>query len=203
MARTALTLAATLLLAVNALPANAQDSGGWSFDPNAFDPSALLADGRELLMRAPDASVDGLFQAVHESAKTPQDASTLCTLFDPDAQRSLDGYNRIASQLSEQSRMRFADAATNFFLTAAQSPRQPYDANVATQSLKAAGVRAALLNDGFLAGLNGGDHDARCRSVGWLMDAMASRPVGERASVMRLLLSQGIDYISLGAGAQR
>jgi len=198
MARTASTLAATLLLAVATAPATAQDFGGWSFDPGA-----LVADGRELLMRAPDASVDGLFQAVHESARTPQDASTLCELFDPDAQRSLDGYNRIASRLSEQSRMRFADAATNFFLAAAQSPRQPYDATVATQALKAAGVRAALLNDGFLSGLNGGDHDARCRSVGWLMDAMATRPVGERASVMRLLLSQGIEYLSLGAGMQR
>jgi len=198
MARISLNLVAAALLAVSATPALAQDLGDWGFDP-----SALVADGRELLLRAPDASVDGLFQAVHESAKTPQDASTLCALFDPGAQRSLDGYNRIASQLTQQSRVRFADAATNFFLTAAQSPRQPYDAAVATQALKAAGVRAALLNDGFLAGLNGNDHDARCRSVGWLIDAMASRPVAERASVMRLLLSQGIDYLSIGAGAQR
>lgn len=203
MTRTALTVAAILLFSVATTPALAQDANDWGFDPNAFDPGALLADGRELLLRAPDASVDGLFQAIHESAKTPRDASTLCELFDPDAQRSLDGYNRIASQLSEQSRMRFADAATTFFLTAAQSPRQPYDANVATQALKAAGVRAALLNDGFLAGLNGSEQDARCRSVGWLMDAMATRPVGERASVMRLLLSQGIEYLALGAGTQR
>lgn len=198
MARTPLTFAAAALLAASTAPAIAQDLGGWSFDPNAFDPGALIADGRELLMRAPDASVDGLFQAVHASARAPQDARVLCALFDPQADRSLDGYNRIAAQLSEQSRMRFADAAADFFITAAQSPRQAYDANVAAQSLKAAGVRAALLNDGFLAGLNGNDHDARCRSVGWLLDAMAARPVGERASVMRLLLSQGLDYLSLG-----
>jgi len=198
MARTPLNLVAGLLLAAITVPASAQDFGAWGLDPGA-----LVADGRELLMRAPDASVDGLFQAVHASAREPRDARTLCSLFDPDAERSLDGYNQIASQLSEQSRVRFADAATNFFLTAAQSPRQPYDANLATQALKAAGVRAALLNDGFLAGLNGGDHDARCRSVGLLMDAVAARPVGERASVMRLLLSQGIDYLSLGAGTQR
>jgi len=203
MTRTSLALAASLMLAGSVAPAAAQEAGGWSFDPDAFDPGALVADGRELLMRAPDASVDGLFQAVHESARTPQDARALCALFGPDAPRSLDGYNRIASQLTQQSRVRFADAATGFFLAAAQSPRQPYDANVATQALKAAGVRAALLNDGFLAGLNGDDHDARCRSVGWLIDAMASRPVAERASVMRLLLSQGIDYLAPGARAPR
>ncbi|MDR0184522.1 hypothetical protein [Lysobacter arvi] len=198
MARFPLGIAAAALLGFTTLPATAQDFGGWSFDPGA-----LVADGRELLMRAPDASIDGLFQAVHASARSPQDARTLCTLFDPDAPRSLEGYNRIATQLSEPSRVRFANAATDFFIAAAQSPRQPYDAALATQALKAAGVRAALLNDGFLAGLSGGDHDARCRSVGWLIDAMASRPVAERASVMRLLLSQGIDYLSTGAGAPR
>ena len=108
-------------------------------------------------------------------------------------------YNRVASQLSDESRLRFANAVTDIFVSAAQSPRQPYDANLATQALKAAGVRAAFLNDGFVAGLNGTDHDARCRSVGWLMDAMKSRPLAERASVMRLLLSQGLDYFALGA----
>jgi hypothetical protein len=183
-----------LMLALPAAPTFAQDVGDWGFDPGA-----LVADGRELLMRAPDSSIDGLFNAVHESARSPQDSRTLCALFDPDAERSLEGYNRVASQLSDESRLRFANAVTDIFVSAAQSPRQPYDANLATQALKAAGVRAAFLNDGFTAGLNGTDHDARCRSVGWLMDAMKSRPLAERASVMRLLLSQGMDYLALGA----
>lgn len=196
MARARRHILVPLLIGLVTAPVAAQDLSDWGFDPGA-----LLADGRELLLRAPDASVDGLFQAVHASANSPQDSRTLCALFDPNAERSLEGYNRIASQLSEQSRLRFADAATDFFITAAQSPRQPYDAGTAMQSLKAAGVRAALLNDGFLAGLNGGDHDARCRSVGWLMDAMQSRPVAERASVMRLLLSQGLDYLAPGASS--
>lgn len=168
-----------------------------------FDPSALVADGRELLLRAPDASVDGLFQAVHASARSPQDADALCALFDPDAERSLDGYNAIASRLSQDSRVRFADAVTAFFVAAAQSPRQPFDATRAAQSLKVAGVRAAILNDGFLAGLNGNDHSARCRSVGWLLDALQAQPVPERASVMRLLLSQGLDHVALAGAAQR
>ena len=59
------------------------------------------------------------------------------------------------------------------------------------------------LNDGFVAGLNGGDHAARCRSVGWLLDALQSRPAAERASVMRMLLSQGLDYLALAGALPR
>lgn len=188
-----------LIGAALSAPAFAQSSlADWGFDPGA-----LLADGRELVMRAPDASVDGVFQAVHASSRSPQDARVLCELFDPAAERSLEGYNAIAAQLSDESRLRFADAATAFFLAAAQSPRQPYDAAVAQQALKAAGVRAAIMNDGFVAGLNGGDHAARCRSVGWLLDALQSRPAAERASVMRMLLSQGLDYLALAGALPR
>ncbi|WP_158983206.1 hypothetical protein [Lysobacter panacisoli] len=200
MARSALLrLAVPLLSFALATPVFAQSSlSDWGFDPGA-----LMGDGRELLLRAPDASVDGLFQAVHASARSPQDSRVLCELFDPSAERSLEGYNGLAAQLSEDSRIRFADAATEFFLAAAQSPRQPYDAAFAQQALKAAGVRAALLNDGFVAGLNGTDHTARCRSVGWLLDSLQSRPAAERASVMRLLLSQGLDYLALARALPR
>lgn len=187
-----------VLALVSPLPATAQSLQDWGFDP-----SVLMADGRDLVMRAPDASVDGLFQAVHASAQSPRDADALCALFDPGAERSLEGYNDIASRLSENSRVRFADAVSAFFLTAAQSPRQSFDATRAGQSLKAAGVRAAILNDGFLAGLNGNEHTARCRSVGWLLDALQAQPVAERASVMRLLLSQGLDYLALAGALPR
>lgn len=192
--------AASLLLVSLAVfaPASAQSLSDWGFDPGA-----LMADGRELVMRAPDASVDALFQAVHASSRSPQDSRVLCELFDPDAQRSLESYQRLASQLSESGRVRFADAVTAFFLDAAQSPRQPYDAAAAQQALKAAGVRAAILNDGFLAGLNGNEHASRCRSVGWLLEALQAQPVAERASVMRLLLSQGLDYLALSGNPAR
>lgn len=191
--------ASLLLVAVAVLgPAHAQSLSDWGFDPGA-----LMADGRELVMQAPDASVDGLFQAVHASSRSPQDSRVLCELFDPGAERSLEGYQRVASQLSESGRVRFADAVTNFFLAAAQSPRQPYDAAGAQQALKAAGVRAAILNDDFLAGLNGNEHASRCRSVGWLLDALQAQPVAERASVMRLLLSQGLDYLALPGNSAR
>jgi hypothetical protein len=179
-------------------PAFAQDQ---LLEQWGIDAGALLGDSRQLLLRAPDASVDGLFQAIHAGSQTPQDARVMCELFDPDAQRTVDGYNDIASQLTQASRVRFADAVADFLVASAQSPPQPYDPALAQQALKAAGVRAAILNDGFLAGLNGSDHPARCRSVTALLDALQTRPLAERASVTRFMLSQGLDYLAIAGAA--
>ncbi len=191
--------AAALTLALAGGTVSAQSGGVQDW---GFDPSVLVADGRDLLQRAPDPAVDGLFQAVHASAQDPADAGVMCALFDPAADRSLDGLNATAARLGEASRLRFADAAVNVFLAAAQSPPQPFDRSQATQWLKAAGVRASLLHDGFVAGLNGGDHAARCDSVAALLDVLAGRPVAERAAVTRLLLGEGLAYMAGdGAGA--
>lgn len=164
-----------------------------------FDPAVLVADGEELLLRAPDAQIDGVLQAVHASAQDPAEAQVLCALFDPQADRSLAGLNTIASRLGQGSRERFANAVADLFVAAAQNPPQSYDVAVARQSLKAAGVRAALLNDGFTAGLNGSDHAARCQSIGWLLDALRARPLPERAAVTRLLLSEGLAWVAADA----
>lgn len=190
---------ALICSATASVPALAQDR---LLEQWGIDAGALVGDGRQMLLRAPDASIDGLFQAIHAGAQSPQDARVMCELFDPGAERTLDGYNQIASQLSQVSRVRFANAVADFFVAAAQSPPQPYDPALAMQALKAAGVRAAILNDGFLAGLNGNDHPARCRSVGALLDSLQTRPVAERASVMRLLLSQGLDYLAVAGGGR-
>ena len=190
-------LALSLLASAPAFAQSANPLEQWGIDAGA-----LLGDSRQLLLRTPDASVDGLFQAIHAGAQSPQDARVMCELFDPGAERTIEGYNGIASQLSPASRERFANAVADFLVASAQSPPQPYDPALAQQALKAAGVRAAILNDGFLAGLNGNDHPARCRSVGALLDSLQARPVAERASVMRFLLSQGLDYLAL-AGAVR
>ncbi len=160
-----------------------------------FDPAMLVADGKELLARAPDPAIDHLFQAVHASSQDPRDAQVLCTLFDPQADRSLAGLNAIASNLGPTSQQRFANAVAEVFVAAMQNPPQPYDPAAAQQALKAAGVRAALLNDGFTAGLNGDDHSARCGSVAMLLDALHERPLGERAAVTRLLLSEGLQQL--------
>lgn len=169
---------------------------GATIEQWGFDPAVLVADGKELLARAPDPAIDQLFQAVHASSQDPRDAEVLCALFDPQADRSLAGLNAIASELGPASQQRFANAVAEVFVAAMQNPPQPYDAAAAQQALKATGVRAALLNDGFTAGLNGDDHPARCRSVAMLLDAMHERPLPERAAVTRLLLSEGLQQLA-------
>ena len=190
-------LHAILAMCLSTLPVAgiAQDSS-WSFDPGA-----LVAGSSDLLRRAPDAQIDGLFQAVHAASQDPREAQSICSLFQPDADRSLQGLNAVASQLGPASRQRFANALADTLVAAMQSPPQSYDAASAQHSLKAAGVTAALLHDGFLGGLTvtGNDssaRDARCRSLRWLLDAMQSRPMGERAGMTRFLLDQGLTRLA-------
>ncbi len=173
----------------------AQDSI-WSFDPGA-----LVAGSSDLLRRAPDAQIDALFQAVHAASQDPREAHAICALFQPDADRSLEGLNAAASQLGPASRQRFANALADTLVAAMQSPPQSYDASAAQHSLKAAGVTAALLHDGFVGGLtataNDSDaRDARCRSLRWLLDAMQARPVVERSQMTRFLLDQGLTRLA-------
>ena len=183
---------AVLAALLASAPAVAQGAGAWGFDPGI-----LAASGSDLLRRAPNAEIDGLFQAVHGAAQETHDAQAMCALFEPDADRSLDGLNAVASQLGPTSRRRFANAIANALVVAVQSPPQAFDAATARQSLKAAGVTAAILHDGFIAGLNtsasdAGSRGARCQSLRWLLDAMQSRPQGERAAMTRLLLDEGL-----------
>ena len=195
-ARTCAALSLLLLLT----PALAQqpEGDGWSFDPS------VLAAGGDLLRRAPDREIDQLFQAVHAAAQAPAEADALCGLFDPQADRSLAGLNAVASQLGPDSQTRFANAVANVLVSAMQSPPQRYDAAAARQSLKAAGVTAAILHDGFVAGLNADGNapdarSARCQSLRWLLDAMQTRPIAERAAMTRLLLDEGLTRIGTGA----
>jgi hypothetical protein len=170
-------------------PSHLQDWG--------FDPGVLVAGGSDLLRRAPDGEVDALFQAVHAAARDDGEAQAMCALFEPDADRSLTGLNAAATQLRPASRERFATAIANALVAAVQSPPQAFDAGVARQSLKSAGVTAAILHEGFVGGLNATGNDpatrsARCQSLRWLLDAMQSRPPTERAAMTRLLLDEGL-----------
>lgn len=174
------------------LPVSAQQPGESALNPD------VLAIGNDLLQRAPEREVDGLFQAVHGAMQDPGDADTLCGLFDPSADRSLDGLNAIAARLGPGNRQRMLTAVVNVLLAAWQSPPQADDRVMARQALKSAGVTAALLHDGFVAGLNTNENDeasraARCRSLRWLLDAIQARPANERAAMTRLLLQQGLE----------
>ncbi|WP_159017038.1 hypothetical protein [Cognatiluteimonas profundi] len=168
-----------------------------------FDPGVLAATGGDLLQRAPDPQVDALFQAVHAVARNDNESGALCALFEPKADRSIAGLDAFASQLGPASRSRFADALADLLLAAVQSPAQAFDRAAAKQSLKGAAVTAALLHDGFTTGLQAGDdadgRSARCQSLRWLLDAMQSRPPGERAAMTRFLLDEGLSRIATGA----
>ena len=167
-------------------PASLADAWG-------FDPAVLVADGMELLSRAPDSAVDGMFQAVRAAAGTPGEADALCALFEADADRSLAGMNAAATRLDPESRERVALAVAEVLVEATRNPPQPFDAAAARQSLKSAGATAAILDADFLPGLQGGG-DARCRSFGVLLDVLHERPLGERAAVTRLLLREGLAH---------
>ena len=181
-------------------PASAQDT--WSFDP-----AVLAGDTRTLLRRAPDAAVDGLFQAVHGASRVPGDAKVLCALFEPDADRSLEGLNAAAARLSPASQDRLVLATADVLLAASQSPPRPFDADAARQSLKSNLARAAILHDGFAAGLVAGGTDAasreaRCRALGWMLETLQARPLAERAQVTRLLLDEGLQRMAMPAAGR-
>lgn len=164
-----------------------------------FDPAVLVADGMELLSRAPDDAVDGLFQAVHAAASAPGETAALCALFEPDADRSLAGMNAAATRLDTESRDRFALAVAEVLVEATRNPPQPFDAATARQALKSAGATAAILHADFLPGLQGGGGE-RCRSFGLLLDVIGERPLDERAAVTRLLLREGLAHAAGAVG---
>jgi hypothetical protein len=192
--------ACTLFLAgvLAAAPAFAQDE--YVVDLSQIDPSALLASAGDVLMRAPDSAIDELFQATHAAAQSPRDAKILCALFDPHADRSFEVLAATANRLGADSRERFAIALTNIAAAGLQNPRQPYDAAAAEQTLKSAGVTAMLLHDDFLLGMTaeGNDaaaRDARCRSFGWMLDALQAVPTEQRVAATRLMLNEGLTQL--------
>lgn len=196
-------LALVAALAVAPPPPAAAQSAG---DTLSFDPSVFAADTRTLLRRAPDATVDGLFQAVHAAWRTPDDAVVLCALFEPDADRSFEGLNAAAARLSPASQDRLLLAVADVLLAASQSPPQAFDAGAARQALKSNLARAAILHDGFAAGLmaEGNDdasREARCGALGAMLDTLQARPGAERAQVTRLLLDEGLARIAMPVAA--
>lgn len=185
--------------ALLAAPAVAQDE--YVVDLSQIDPSAILASAGDVLMRAPDVAIDDLFQATHAAAQKPGEAKILCTLFDPHADRSFESLAATANRLGADSRERFAIALANIAAGGLQNQRQPFDAALAKQTLKSAGVTAMLLHDDFLVGMTaeGNDaasRDARCRSFGWILDALHEVPMAQRVAATRLMLNEGLAQLA-------
>jgi hypothetical protein len=192
-------LLVALVGALLAAPALAQDE--YTVDLSQIDPSALLASAGDVLLRAPDTAIDDLFQAAHGASQSPRDAKILCALFDPQADRSFEALAGTANRLGRDSRERFGVALANIAATGLQNPRQSYDAAAAKQTLKSAGVTAMLLHDGFMVGMtaDGSDaasRDARCRSFGWMLDALHDIPAPQRVAATRLMLSEGLSQLA-------
>ena len=175
--------------------AHAQSSD--PFDLSAFDPAAAALLAEDVLFRAPDADIDRLFQAVHATSRNPDEARVMCALFEPGAARSPAAWQRAANALGQTNRQRLADALAMIAISGLQGTRQSYDAAAAQQVVKSAGAKAMFLHEGFTAGMaaTGDDdagRDARCRSFGWLVDALGDFPLADRAAATRYLLGEGL-----------
>ncbi len=190
-----------MALTLNASAAQRYDVQDIQQALSEIDVDALIGEAGGVLMRAPDHSLDSLCPAVHASAQSPQEAQTMCRLLEPDADRSLASIGRAANRLGPASRDRFVAAIADIAAAGVQNPPQPYDPVAARQVLKSAGVTATLLHDGFLVGLTapGNDRasrDARCRSMGWMLDALKDVPLPQRAAATRLLLNEGLTLLA-------
>ena len=124
----------------------------------------------------------------------------MCALFDPQARRDLAAINRTALRFGEASQRRFQQATDVLLETSQAAGPQPYDPDLAQRALRQAAVTAAMLYDGFVAGLNAAGSDAasqqaRCRSLRQLLDTVSMRPLGERAMITRLLMREGLQRI--------
>lgn len=186
----AMLLTSAMCFALTPTPAPAQTS------------NSLVTQTDALLRSASVDSLDGLFQSVHAVSTSPDDAAKVCrALASPDRGNG-DTWLLLAQELSAANRDRLTRAIGEVALSAWLGQPAPFDEQGARKSLRQAGVRAAILNDGFSASALSADgatgtSDAeletlRCRSLGWLLDAVASQPAAERAAITRLMLRDGI-----------
>lgn len=195
---------AALLLAAAASGAAAQR---YEVDLSQLDPSAVLAAGGDVLLRAPDAAIDDLFQAVHASSRSREESAALCGLFEPDAERSVQSFQRAVDRLGDASRERFAVAFTNVALSGLEGVPQPYEPAQAQQVLKRAAVTATILHEGFMLGLSStgtdaASREARCRSFRWLVGVLKDMPLAERAAATRWLLQEGLTLVASEAASR-
>jgi len=186
----------SLTLACLSLPAAAQQRT-YEIDLSGIDAAMVLAGAEDVILRAGDRDIDGLYQVVLEASKSDVEARELCRLFDPSADRSLAGLQRTANALGPQSRARFADAVVAIAMAGMQNPPQPYDPAAADQVLRRAGVTAMLIHEGFSVGLaatgeDPGSREARCRSFRQLVDVLQDFELPERAAATRYLMLEGL-----------
>lgn len=170
----------------------------YDVDLSGIDPAAVLAGAGDVMRRAPDQEVDGLYQAVLAASRSDEEAALLCTLFDAGADRSLAGLQRVANRLGPESRQRFAGAAVGIAMGGMQAPARAWDPAIGDQVLRRAGVTAMLVHEGFSIGMaatgdDPGSRQARCRSFRQLVDVLQDFALDERAAATRYLMLEGLN----------
>lgn len=164
--------------------------------------SDLAVQADTLLRSASNEALDSLFKSVHAISTSPDDSAKACRALASTDRGSADTWLALAQDLSGDNRDRLTSALGEVALSGWQGRPSPFDENAARKSLRQAGVRAAMLNDGFsgsalsMDGSNATSEaemeSLRCKSLGWLLDAVASQPLDERAAITRLLLRDGL-----------
>lgn len=181
-----------LLACLCAFAAQAVPRESWTFDPQV-----LMARSEAVITRAPDASLDRLFQAVTGAARRPAELQAMCALFDPAAARDLAAINRTALAFGDDSRRAFQQATDALLAASDDAPVQPYDPELAARALRQSAIATAMLYDGFVVAVNSPRSDpasqrARCRALRQLLDTVSMRPLPERAMITRLLMREGL-----------
>lgn len=192
--RTALAALATAWLLGGPGMVQAQTIATDRIDTRAMEQAARLL-AQDLLHQTPDAQIDALFHGLQAAAREPGDARALCALFDPQTERSMASLQQLAGQLGPQAQQALLDALAQSITAALQGGGtvSAYDPAQALQLLKANVARAAMLHDGFTAGLTpDATTQVRCESLRQMFDVLGDRPQSERAPIIRYLLDQGL-----------
>ena len=174
-------------------------------DLSRVDRNAVLSAGGEVVLRASPDSVDALFQAVAQASREPDEADTLCALFEPDAPRDLDAFQHAVDRLGADSRVRLATAFVAVAQSGLEGQRQPYEPEAARRVLSAAAVTATLLHEGFMTGLTAtgtdrASREGRCRAFRQLVDVLQDRPRQQRVLATRWLLNEGLTLVARSGG---
>ncbi len=167
---------------------------------------SLTAQADALLRSASEDALDRLFSSVHGLSRSDADANRLCRALASPSRGSADTWLALAQEIAPEHRDALTGALAEVALSGWQGQPMAFDETAARKSLRQAGVRAALLNEGFsaaaLAADGPSDEEAdavRCQSLRWLLDAVATQPASERAAITRLLLRDGVAALLQGA----
>ena len=182
-------------------PAHAQSTFDLSqIDLSRLDKGAAISGANDVLKRAPDASIDQIFQSTLMASRQPKDRELLCQMLNQGGVRNSNELFAFANRLSEDSRNRYLESLINVALDSMQAPVQKESKALGERTLKQAGVVAMLTNDSFMQDImdtqtSASSQEARCRATGLMLEILKDFKLEERAAATRYLLSQGLSQV--------